>query len=267
MRRIAAIATGGLLALLLSGAGFGFGVAPADAKLLHKGDVIVTFSGTGHGAYRYGSPEFDDAAGACEDPPTSYTLSYSYHWRFSDYYSATGGFLGYAASGGGSARSYSPNTSIWSAHCLQNLPVVAPTTCKVPFQPPDADGGWPRGALEIRKRTTTAEVLSGTGLDLSTTHLSSACASGTGGGTQFTMNPDELVNNRLTAQITFRTSRLKHRDAVSRKVRAAVKASCSSTSCQYSDACRDTHVPTTGPVYTCILNDSYSAVISVRAYR
>ncbi len=81
------------------------------------------------------------------------------------------------------------------------------------------------------------------------------------------MNPDELVNDRLTAKVTFRASRLKHRHTVSRKVRAAVKASCSSTSCEYSDACRDTHVPTSGPVYTCILNDSYRGVISVRAYR
>ena len=265
MRRITAAATGRLLALIVSAAGFG--VVPAEAKLLQKGDVIVTFSGAGQGSYRYGSPEFDDVGGACEDPPTSYTLSYSYHWRFSDYYSATGSFLGYAASGGGLARSYAPNTSIWSPRCLQNLPVVAPTTCKVPLVPPTADGGWPRGALDIRGRTATAEVLRGSGLDLSTSHLSSACATGAGGGTQFMMNPDELVNDHLTAKLTFRTSRLKRGHTISRKVRTAVKASCSSTSCEYGDACRDTHVPTSGPVYTCILNDSYRGVIRVREYR
>src|ERR1039458_8695069 len=53
-----------------------------EPRALPKGDLVVTFSGTGAGSYRFHQPALGGDGSACRVADTTYTEIDTYHWSY-----------------------------------------------------------------------------------------------------------------------------------------------------------------------------------------
>jgi hypothetical protein len=229
--------------------------------LAPRGYLIVTFSGTGGGSYRFQHP---DGAG-CRDAATSYSETDSYSWSYTFVVPPTGGRSGgpLALSGAGLL-----SATQQSDRCGGLAPVTS--GCTQSLRPPEAadatDLDYPGiDVVESGRQITVGALGELVGAD-----AQAACSD----------NASLLANPvpgyaELQASVTFPRAALA-RTGVYRApftmagaglyAGVALSGSCNSTSCDTGNCSADQ--PTaSGPSASCSFSEGYSGTIVVRVAR
>jgi hypothetical protein len=225
-----------------------------------RGDLLVTFSGTGGGSYRYHVPMTGGGA-SCRTPETTYTETDAYRWSYSFVLSPGGGTSDtpFSLLGGGSVSSaqqedqcgaLAANTSV----CRAGL--------RTPLQTASGDLAYPGVNVAVSGRLVTVGAVG---------ELVRAAPGCTGIGTLL----PNLVTGYTGLQATVSVSRAELiRDGVVRApfsisgsglyAGVALSGSCSSTTCDTANCATDASA---GPLRSCSFGESYSGVIEIRIIR
>ena len=259
-----------LLILAVAGAAIAAPVAGAHGhrskpiwSSFPRGDLLITFSGTGGGAYRYHSPP-DGTGASCHTPDTAYTETDTYSWRDTFVVGPAGGtsdapitlagagqLSGIAQLGPCGASAASTST------CTQSL--------RAPSSQGDGDLTYPGVTVVLSDRLVTIGALS----EL----LRGASPACTGGGA---LEPNIVQGyTGLQASVSFpralllRTGDYKEPFTIGSSglySDVAQSGSCNSTSCDTSDCSQD-QPGSGGPPSSCTFGETYSGTIEVRVIR
>lgn len=258
--------SGRLLAILV-GAGVLAPIAVAQAAHTRvplsapRGDLLVTFSGTGGGSYHYHEPATGGSGASCRTAETGYTETDAYHWSYSFVLGPGGGTSDspFALLGGGSVSStqqeagcggVAANTSV----CREGL--------RTPLQTSSTDLTYPGVNVAVSGRLITVGAVG---------ELVRGTPTCTGIGT---LLPNLVTGYAgLQATVSFPRAQL-IRDG---DVRApfsisgsglyggvALSGSCDSTTCDTANCATDE--PAASP-RSCTFAESYSGVIEIRVIR
>ncbi len=235
-----------------------------EPRALPKGDLVVTFSGTGGGSYRYHQPALGGSGSACRAADTTYTEIDTYHW--SDRF--------VLPPGGGASDAPSPQAGGGQLSATEQLLQCAGTaavtsTCtqalRAPFSGSSADLAYPGVTVGASGRFVTAGAVG----ELVVATPQPTC-SGLG------VRVGNLVEgfSQLQASVSFPRALLASTgDAVRRFTMAGsglyrgvtLSGACDSASCAVS-TCTDGSGGVGAPS-ACSFNESYSGTIEVRVVR
>jgi hypothetical protein len=224
--------------------------APGTLKV-KKGDLVLTFSGSGTQTYNYSVPEFLGSLGGCEFPSDVGSVSDSFNWSFEWVFSHNGGSLGHPVTNvGGSTVSNETQ-----GPCDSTGSPGGTLQCTAPYEAPNGGGG---GSDDVEFDTSKHEIKfesDGVGVGA---YAPASCA-----GVNLT-NPYDLSQS-LTGTLKYSESALKKRGQVSGPATGATSLSCDSTICGYQ-TCTDepgSAQPGAGPV-SCDVDNKYSATIKLK---
>jgi hypothetical protein len=233
-----------------------------DIRALPKGDLIVIFSGSGGGSYRYHQPAQGRGA-ACRSADTGYTETDSYRWYYRFVLSPGGGSSDspVAAAGGGALQgseqlSQCAGTAALTSTCTQSL--HAPSASNA------GDVAYPGVVVgDGEGRTITIGAIG----ELVPSALQ--CS----GLSVFAPNPVEGFS-QLQASVSFDRAALEQSGDLTRRFTMAgsglydgvtLAASCNSSSCDSGDCSLDASPG--GPPVSCSYAESYSGTIEIRVVR
>jgi len=233
-----------------------------DTRVLPKGDLIVIFSGSGGGSYRYHQPQ-QGQGGACRSADTNYSETDSYRWYYRFVLSPGGGSsdIPVAAAGGGQLQgseqlSQCAGTAALTSTCTQAL--------HTPSALNSADLAYPGVVLGGLGRTITVGAIG----ELIPSQIQ--CS----GLSVFAPNPVQGFS-QLQASVTVDRAALEQTGELTRHFTMAgsglydgvtLASSCNSTSCDASDCSLDAS-PAGGPPVSCSYGESYSGTIEIRLVR
>jgi hypothetical protein len=226
-----------------------------------RGDLLVTFSGTGGGSYRYHEPVVGGSGSSCRTAETSYTETDTYHWSYSFVLGPGGGTSDtpFSLLGGGNVSStqqqdqcggVAANTSV----CREGLRTPLPTA--------SGDLTYPGVNVAVSGRLITVgavgELVRGTpfcaGIGTLLPNLVTGYA-----GLQATVSIPRAQLIRagdVRAPFTITGSGLYGGVALS--------GTCNSTTCDTANCTTD--VPAAS-ARSCSFDESYSGVIEIRVIR
>ena len=255
--------------LLLAAAGAAIAVPAAGAHAsaakpvwssFPRGDLLVTFSGTGGGGYRYHDPSSGSGA-TCHSPDTAYDETDSYSWRDTFVVAPAGGTSDAPVTLAGTGQ-------LTGSTQLGPCGSAAPSTssCTQSLRPPSSQGGddlaYPGVTVVLSGRLVTIGAVS----EL----LRNASPACTGDGA---LVPNLVQGfTGLQASVSFpraqllRTGDYKEPFTIASSGLYAdvpLGGSCNSTSCDTSDCSQD--LPGGGgPPSSCTFSETYSGTIEVR---
>ena len=239
-----------------------FAAHARDTRSLPKGDLIVIFSGSGGGSYRYHEPARGSGS-ACHSADTTYTESDDYRWYYRFVLSPAGGSSDspVAAAGGGQLQG-----SEQLAQCAGSAALTS--TCTQALQTPlasnTADLAYPGVVVGGSGRTITVGAIG----ELIPAQLQ--CT----GLSVFAPNPIQGFS-QLQASVSFDRAALQQSGNEVRHFTMAgsglydgvtLAASCNSTSCDTSDCSLDA-TPGGGPPVSCSYSEGYSGTIEIRVVK
>jgi hypothetical protein len=219
------------------------------------GKLTVTFSGSGHGSYRWHQPELD-AVGAtgttgttggeaqCVEPARTLSESDSYTWTFRSAVTQQGRPVAGATTVAGSGTT----TSTYTTAACGSAP-AATTTCTAPLQAP-ARGSISYPAIAGRIAGKGLRISVQGGLQIVPAALAQPPCSGA-----YDANPGRLYPSGLTASGLSTAHRI--------AAHAADHASCNSSGCSVS-TCQSSRGGHGAPV-TCSYRESFTAELAIRA--
>ncbi len=234
-----------------------------ETRGLPKGDLVVTFSGTGGGSYRFHQPAVGGAGSACRVADATYTETDSYRWSYR--------FV--LPPGGGSSDTPSTLAAIGQlsgteqlVECVGAAPVTSTCTQALgaPVTDNPADLAYPGVTVGAAGRFVTVgavgELLRSTPPDC----------------TGFDVVVGNLVEGfpRLQASVGFSSALLASAGDVVRRFTmagsvpynsVALSGACDSASCS-TNTCSEGSGPAQAPS-ECSFNESYSGTIEVRVVR
>jgi hypothetical protein len=234
------------------------------SRTLAKGDIVVIFSGSGGGSYRYHDPA-SGSGGACRSADTTYNEADNYRWYYRFVLPPGGGSSDTpaAVAGGGQVTA--------TEQLLQCAGSAALTsTCTQALRtPPQANGGdlaYPNIVLGAAGSLVTVGALG----ELIPTAAPPLC-SGVG-----VLAPNPVQGySELQAAVSIERSQLQATGDVTRHFTMAgsglydgiaLSGSCNSGGCEVSN-CGDSGGAGSGPPDSCNYNESYSGTIEVRLVR
>lgn len=259
-----------LLLLAAAGATIAAPVAGAHAKhtkpiwsSFPRGDLLITFSGTGGGGYRYHDPP-SGTGSSCHSPDTAYQETDAYSWRDTFVVAPAGGTSDAPITLAGVGQL---TGTIQLGPCGSGA--ASTSTCTQSLRPPSDQGGgdlaYPGVTVILSGRLVTIGAVS----EL----LRSAPPACTGDGA---LEPNLVQGySGLQASVSFpraqllRTGDYKAPFTIGSSGLYAyvpLSGSCNSTGCDTSDCSQD--LPGGGgPPNTCAFNETYSGTIEVRVIR
>jgi hypothetical protein len=259
-----------LLVLVSAGAAIAAPVAGAHANhskpiwsSFPRGDLLVTFSGTGGGGYRYHQPAGGTVV-SCHSPDTSYDETDAYSWRDTFVVGPGGGTSDTPITLAGAGQLAG---SVQLGPCSSSA--ASTSTCSQSLRPPssqgDGDLAYPGVTVVLSGRLVTIGALS----EL----LRSASPACTGDGA---LEPNIVQGyTGLQASVSFpralllRTGDYKAPFTIGSSglyTDVALSGSCNSTGCDTSDCSQD--LPGGGgPPSTCNFGETYGGTIEVRVIR
>ena len=228
-----------------------------------RGDLLVIFSGTGSGDYRYHTPPGGSAA-SCRTPDTAYSETDAYSWRDTFVVGPAGGTSDAPVMLAGSGQL---TGAVQLGSC--GATAASTSTCTQSLRPPSSQGDgdltYPGVTVVLSGRLVTigalSELLRG---------ASPACA---GGGA---LEPNIVQGySGLQASVSFprslllRTGDYKVPFTIGSSglySDVALSGNCNSTSCDTADCSQD--LPGGGgPPSSCAFNETFSGTIEVRVIR
>ncbi|HEX4033078.1 MAG TPA: hypothetical protein VHX66_01430 [Solirubrobacteraceae bacterium] len=233
-----------------------------DTRSLPKGSLMVIFSGSGGGSYRYHEPARGSGS-ACHSADTTYTEADNYRWYYRFVLPPAGGATDtpVATSGGGQLQGTEQLTqcagsAALTSTCTQNL--------QTPLASSATDLAYPGIVVGGSARTITVGAIG----ELVPSALQ--CS----GLSIFAPNPIQGFS-QLQASVSFDRAALQESGDEVRHFTMAgsglydgvtLSASCSSTSCDTNDCTLDA-TPAGGPPVSCNYNESYSGTIEIRVVK
>ncbi len=259
-----------LLVLLAAAAAIAAPLASAHAtrskpiwSSFPRGDLLVTFSGTGGGGYRYHDPA-DGSGAACHTPDTAYDETDSYSWRDTFVVGPGGGTSDapLTLAGGGQLTGI-----VQLGPCAGNA--ASTSACTQTLRPPsgqaNGDVAYPGVVVVLSGRLVTIGALS------ELQRGPSALCSGGGA-----LQPNVVQGYKgLQASVSFprallaRTGDYRAPFTIGGSglyANVPLGGSCNATSCDTSNCSQD-RPPTGGPPSTCSFGEAYSGTIEVRVIR
>jgi len=258
------------LLLIASLAALAAPLASAQGARVHAGaappygDIEVTFSGSGGGAYRYRDAAVGGSGPSCRSPQQSYTESDSYSWSFSFAVPPGGGAteLPIAASGagllaGGERLDACAGAPAQSSACQLTLAA-----------PPASDSGdvaYPDVSVVIAGREVTVGALA----EL----VAGPAQPGCGGAMALVPNPVPGWSE-LQASVSFPRALLARPDGYTVPITMSgaglwagtpLSGACDSTACDAATCVADQ--PAAGPRTACSFDESYSGTLEIRVVR
>jgi len=233
------------------------------SRTLAKGDMVVIFSGTGGGSYRYHQPP-NGSANACRSADTTYNEADSYRWYYRFVLPPGGGSSDTpaAVSGGGLLTATEQlqqcaGSAALTSSCTQTLRT-----------PPSSSGdlAYPNIVLDVAGGSVTVGALG----ELIAVGSQPAC---TGVGV-LAPNPVQGFS-QLQAAVSIDRATLQASGDVSRHFTMAgsglykgiaLSRSCNSGGCDTGD-CSESGGASSGPPTSCNFNESYSGTIEVKLVR
>jgi hypothetical protein len=249
-----------------------FAAPLADAHAAHsryrhalvKGDLLITFRGSGQGSYRYHEPAVGSGA-ACRSADTTYGETDSYDWDYRFMVPPTGvtGAPPILLLGGGEM-----NATQLLAQCAGAAAVTS--TCTQALNTPTSasaqDLAYPSVVLSAAGKLVTIGVLG----EMNTATPQAQCT----GLNVFEPNPVEGFS-QLQASVSFPRSQLQSTGVVVRHFTmagsglyngVALSGSCDSVGCDVRN-CDDSGGAGSGPPSSCSFSEGYSGTIEVRVIR
>jgi hypothetical protein len=239
--------------------------ANRDLRTPPKGDLVVTFSGSGGGTYKFHQPALvGRRAGGCRSADATYTEVDSYKWSYRFVVSPTGGTSDTpsALAGGG---------LLSGSEQLQQCGAAAAvsSTCRQALQPPaaanSADLAYPGVIVAASGRLVTVGVIG----ELISSSAQPVC---TGVGA---LIPNLVTGfSQLQASVTFPRAQLASTGDLTRRFTmagaglydgVALSGSCNSATCDVKSCAEGSG--RSGPPPSCSFNESYSGTIEVRVVR
>jgi len=231
-----------------------------------RGDLIVTFSGTGGGSYRFHAPA-QAAVNACRGGDVTYTETDSYSWSYTFVVPPTGGTSVAPLSLGGSGLL---SSTALTRRCGGSA--VNTTTCVQALRPPSpasaADLAFPGVNVVASARQITVGALA----ELLRSGAQPSCT-GEGAGT---LIPNPVRGfQELQASVTFPRAVLAKPTGFSGTFTMGgaglyagvpLSGSCNSASCD-PQTCAQGQPGGGGAPASCSFNESYSGTIEVRIVR
>ena len=259
-----------LLILAVAGAVIAVPVAGAHANRskpiwssFPRGDLLVTFSGTGGGAYRFHTPAVG-AGAACHSPDTSYAEADAYSWRDTFVVGPGGGTSGapLVLAGAGQLTGTSQLGACGAS-------AASTSTCSQSLRPPTGQAGgdvvYPGVTVVLSGRLVTVGAIS------ELVRSASPACSGAG-----TLEPNIVQGyTGLQASVSFpralllRTGSYRVPFSMGSSglyAGVALSGTCNAASCDTASCSLDVPV-TGGPPNTCSFGETYSGTIEVRIIR
>lgn len=234
------------------------------SRTLAKGDIVVIFSGSGGGGYRYHQPA-SGAGSACHSADTSYTESDSYRWyyRFVLAPGASTSNDPWAASGGGQLSGTEQllqcaGSAALTSSCTQTLRVPSPVS--------SSDVAYPTVVVGAAGRLITVGAL-GELVPASSQPICSGLSVLTPNPVQgFSQLQAAISIDRATLQATGDVTRHFTMAGAGLYSGIALSGSCNSGGCDAAD-CSESGGAGSGPPTSCSFNEGYSGTIEVRLVR
>jgi hypothetical protein len=261
-RRLLIITVGAALLVPSAGA-----LASRDkhAAGLGQGDLVVTFSGSGGGAYRFHEAAVG-AGSACRAADSTYSETDTYHWRYRFVVSPTGG------------SSDTPSAAVASGQLSSNEQLLqcgaaaaVTSSCAQTLAPPlpgnSADLAYPGVLVGLNARYVTVGAVG----ELIAATPQPTC---TGVGVLLA-NPVEAFA-QLQASVAIPRAALESSGDATRRFTiggsglydgVALSGSCNSAGCDTKTCAAVAGAGGGGPANTCSFNESYSGTIEVRVVR
>jgi hypothetical protein len=239
--------------------------ANKDTRTLPKGDLVVTFSGTGGGTYRFHQPAaVGDRRGRCRSGDTAYTEIDSYRWSYRFVVPASGGSsdLPLALAGAGQLSGTEQlrqcgGTAAVTSICTQAL--------RAPLATNTADLAYPGVIVAASGRLVTVGAVG----ELISSAPQPIC---TGAGVFL---PNLVAGySQLQASVSFPRAQLASSGDVTRRFTmagaglyrgVALSGSCNSVTCDVKTCAEGAARVGTPPA--CSFSESYSGTIEVRVVR
>jgi hypothetical protein len=233
------------------------------SRTLAKGDIVVIFSGSGGGSYRYHDPA-SGAGNACRSADTTYTEADSYRWYYRFVLPPGGGSSDTpaAVAGGGQVTATEQlaqcaGSAALTSTCTQALRTPPSSSSDLAYPNIVLDAAGPLvtvGALGELIPTATQPVCSGVGV--------------------LTPNPVQGFS-QLQAAVSIDRATLQATGDVTRHFTMAgsglykgiaLSGSCNSGGCDTAN-CGDSGGAASGPPNSCTYSEGYSGTLEVRLVR
>jgi len=260
MRKLLLIVTLAVLAAPLASAQ---GARGRTSDAAPYGDIEVTFSGSGGGAYRYHDPAAGGAGASCRSPELSYAESDSYSWNVSFAFAPGGGTTQAPLAVFGSGQ-LSASQRLGPCAGAGPQPGACSETLAAPSPADASDLAYPSASVVIAGRQVTVGVLA---------ELVAAAPASCSGGATLTPNP-VAGWSELQASVSFPRALLARPGGYSAPVTMSgtglwadvpLSGACSSGACE-GGTCEGGQ-PSVGPRSSCAFGESYSGTIEIRVVR
>lgn len=237
---------------------------PKNGGALAKGDLIVIFSGSGGGSYRYHEPA-DGSGGACRSADTSYSEADNYRWYYRFVLPPGGGSSDAPAAVAGGGQITAAEQLLQCAGSAALTSACTQTLRTPPFASA-ADLAYPGIVVGATGRLITVGALG----ELIPAAPAPTC---TGVGV-LTPNPVQGFS-QLQAAVSIDRSLLQGSGDVTRHFTMAgsglydglaLSGSCNSGGCDAED-CSDSGGTGSGPPTSCSFSEGYSGTIEVRVVK
>jgi hypothetical protein len=233
-----------------------------DTRSLPQGDLIVIFSGSGGGSYRYHEPARGTGS-ACHAADTTYTEADNYRWYYRFVLPPGGGSSDspVATSGGGTLQGTEQLAQCAGSAALTS---TCTQTLQTPLAANAADLAYPGVVVGGSGRTVTVGAIG------ELVPATSQCS----GLSIFAPNPIQGFS-QLQASVTFDRAALQQSGDEVRHFTMAgsglydgvtLASSCNSATCDTSD-CQVNGATAPGPPVSCNYSESYSGTIEIRVMK
>jgi hypothetical protein len=231
-----------------------------------RGDLIVTFSGTGGGSYRFHAPA-QGTSNACRGGDATYNETDSYSWSYTFVVPPTGGTSVAPLSLGGSGLLSSTELTRRCAGSAVNT-----TTCVQALRPPTLASAGDLAFPGVNVVASARQITVGALGELLRSGAQPSCT-GEGAGT---LIPNPVRGfQELQASVTFPRAALAKPNGFSGTFTMGgaglydgvpLSGSCNSATCD-PQTCAQVQPGGGGPPASCTFNESYSGTIEVRVVR
>jgi hypothetical protein len=241
-------------------AAFALAFAGGASGSTRSGDhhVLVTFSGSGKGAFKWSEPQQNNPGGAtCVEPANSYSVKDNYTFKWSEKLTFPEGVGSYVLPKNYKVGGTDVTTQVQSA-CMNDFGNTLggdSYSCTQKWNPlPASDTNYPSVSMGGRSSHLFVKVAGG--IQQSGRLTGSNCVGASVGGA---LNSYSFEG--LKGSLTFSTAKLEHGGSLSKHVGASLSANCSGTSCDHL-FCKNDNTSDPVPV-TCNNSESFTAELKV----
>jgi hypothetical protein len=236
----------------------GIGTAGAKPKPNKHEHALLTFSGTGKGAYSWSVPEDDVGAepGTCNAASNSYSVDDDYSFKWSEKFSFPEGAGSYVMPADYKVTGTDVTTQAQGTckNGFGNGVGGDSYSCTTPWGPFEQGTDYPTmslGGSPSHKVATTRGAVAENGAPTGTNCIGAALGGASEG---FELN--------LKGALKFSAAALERKGSLSKAVSGTKSASCGSTTCEH-DGCTDSGSPADVPT-TCSTQQSYSGELKIK---